>query len=85
MPVGRSADIDAGDRPRHILIFTHAGTLPRDFAVPGPARKIAWTQFVNTGAESPKDVYPNLDGPELRVDRKVTLIDHSLVCYVSDP
>ena len=31
-----------GDRPRHILIFTHAGTLPRDFALPSPARKIAW-------------------------------------------
>lgn len=74
-----------GDRPRHILIFTHAGTLPCDFAVPGPAREFAWTQFVNTAAESPKDIYPNLDGPELRVDRKVTLIDHSLVCYVSDP
>ena len=41
--------------------------------------------FINTAADSPGDIYPNLDGPELRVDRKVTLIDHTLVCYVSAP
>ena len=73
------------ERPRHILLLIHAGTLPCEFAIPAPARKIRWNLFINTAAESPADIHPNLDGPDLRVDRKVTLIDHTLVCYVSAP
>ncbi len=73
------------ERPRHIMLLNHAGTLPCEFSIPAPARKIRWNLFINTAADSPGDIYPNLDGPELRVDRKVTLIDHTLVCYVSAP
>jgi glycogen operon protein len=71
------------ETPRHVLLMCHAGSLPRDFSVPGPARWIKWRQFINTSAESPADIFPNLDGPELVPDRKLTLLDHTLVCYVS--
>ena len=74
---------NSDEPPRHVLLMCHAGTLPREFSVPLPARRIKWSLFVNTAADSPADVYPNLDGPELKPDAKLTLLDHSLLCYVS--
>ena len=41
----------------------HAGTRPREFVLPAVARGIRWNLFVNTAAESPADIHPNLDGP----------------------
>jgi glycogen operon protein len=75
----------AADPPRHVLLFCHSGTLPREFCVPAPARHLRWNLFINTGADSPADIFPNLDGPQLKPDRKLTLVDHSLMCFVSEP
>jgi isoamylase len=73
-----------GEPARHVLIMIHAGTLPREFVLPAAARGIHWNLFVNTAAESPADIYPNLDGPP-PVDGRLVLLDRSLVCYVSAP
>jgi glycogen operon protein len=73
-----------GEPARNVLILFHAGTLPREFALPAMAREIHWNLFVNTAAESPADIYPNLDGPP-PVDGKLVLLDRSLICYVSAP
>jgi len=74
---------NVGEPPRHVLLMCHSGALPREFTVPGPARRFQWNLFINTAAESPADIFPNLDGPELRPELKLTLLDHSLLCYVS--
>ena len=76
---------NAADPPRHVLLLCHSGNLPREFCIPAAARRIRWNLFINTGAESPADIYPNLDGPQLKPDRKHSLVDHSLVCFVSAP
>jgi len=68
---------------KHVLIFIHAGTLPREFKVPEMAKHIEWRQFIDTGAVSPYDVFPEQDGPALSVDSTLLLRDHSFVCYVS--
>ncbi|HEV3341321.1 MAG TPA: glycogen debranching protein GlgX [Pirellulales bacterium] len=67
---------------RHVLLFTHAGPQPREFAIPRLAQGIEWRLFVNTAADSPADIYPDADGPG-PVDGKLVLLDHSLVCYVA--
>ena len=56
---------------------------PGEFQAPQITHGIRWQLFINTAAESPGDIYPNLDGPTLRTGSKLTLIDHSLMCYVS--
>jgi len=71
------------DPPRHVMLMVHAGRDPREFRVPKIAHGMRWQLFINTASESPGDIYPNLDGPALRTGAKLTLIDHSLMCYVS--
>jgi glycogen operon protein len=73
-----------GRSARHVLMVIHAGSLPREFTLPGVVRGFKWRQFVNTGAEPPLDIYPDLDGPTLPDHGKLTLGDHTLVCYVSE-
>ncbi len=73
-----------GEPARNVLILFHAGTLPREFTLPSVVRGIHWNLFINTAAESPADIFPNLDGPP-PVDGKLVLLDRSLVCYVSAP
>ena len=67
----------------HILLMCHAGVEPVEFHLPAVAREIAWRQFIDTAAEPPDDIYPNLDGPEPPPDGVITLQARSLVCYVA--
>ena len=68
---------------RHLLIITHGGTSPRELFLPQATKGITWRLFVDTAAASPKDVYPAVDGPGLPSTGKLTMLDRSLVCYVS--
>jgi glycogen operon protein len=68
---------------RHVMLFLHSGTLPRDFVVPDLARPVVWRKFIDTAAPSPEDIYPAGDGPILMPSQTLRLIDRSLVCYVS--
>ncbi|HVX61227.1 MAG TPA: glycogen debranching protein GlgX [Pirellulales bacterium] len=68
---------------RHVMLLIHGGPHPRHFRLPAMAHGIAWRLFVNTAAESPADIYPDADGPA-PVDVNLTLLDHSLMCYVAD-
>jgi len=68
---------------RHVLLMLHAGSDPRQFMLPPTARHIAWRQFINTAADPPADVYPDLDGPAPREDGLVELESRSLVCFVA--
>jgi len=59
----------------HVLMMFHAGVEPRRFFLPEIARGLAWWQFVNTGAASPRDIYPNLDGPAPPASGEIELKD----------
>ncbi|HUY31477.1 MAG TPA: glycogen debranching protein GlgX [Pirellulales bacterium] len=67
---------------RHVMLLVNAGESPREFHLPPLARDIEWRLFVDTGAESPKDVYPEADGPAPKAGAR-TLIELSLACYVA--
>ena len=71
-----------GVKPRHVLVLLHSGPQPRDFVLPKLPKKIRWRLFIDTAAESPSDIYPELDGPAPA--GRVRLDHHSMVCYVSD-
>ena len=61
----------------------HAGAEPRRFFLPEIARGLPWWQFVNTGAASPRDIYPNLDGPAPPSTGEIELLGRSIVVYVA--
>ena len=44
----------------------HGGGAPQKFVFPKIVRSYKWWQFLNTGVPSPKDIYPELDGPARR-------------------
>ena len=72
--------------PRHVLIFTHAGSLPRRFTFPKPEAmsRLKWRLFVHTGQHPPDDVFPLGTGPEIDVSKPLELPERSLVCLVAD-
>jgi isoamylase len=76
---------DASADARHVLIFFHSGTLPRDFVLPWHIRDLEWRQFVNTAAPTPDDVHPDLDGPKVPSDSIVRAEPRSLLGYVARP
>jgi glycogen operon protein len=83
-------DLTAGGiegAPRHVMVMTHAGSLPRGFRFPeSPAiRALAWRVFVQTAAAPPADVLPDGTGPLIDVDRPVELPARSLLCLVAEP
>jgi glycogen operon protein len=83
-------DVAAGGNEgtsRHVLIFAHAGSLPRSFQFPrsDPLRALSWRLFVHTGHRPPDDVYPDGDGPPVDASMPLVLPERGLVCLVADP
>ena len=61
----------------------HAGTDARHVTLPSPARGLAWRLFVDTAAESPADIFPDLDGPPVPANGIMTLESRSMQVYVA--
>ena len=55
---------------------------PREFVVPDLVRTVRWRKFIDTSAEPPADIFPNLDGPEPPPRDPILLAERSLLCYV---
>ena len=64
-------------------MFFHAGSDPQQFTIPKLAKNLPWWQFINPAADSPADVYPDLNGPAPPQDGVMELEGRSLVCYVA--
>jgi len=67
----------------HILMMFHASTEARRFQFPRRAIGLHWRLFADTAAESPGDIYPDLNGPAAPDGAEVDLESRSLVCYVA--
>ena len=65
-----------------ILMFNSTGQ-DREYHLPSVGRGIAWNLFVDTAAESPEDIHPELDGPAPSPSRIVPMPCHSMKVYVS--
>jgi glycogen operon protein len=70
--------------PRHVLLMLHAGSEPREFALPSLPQPVAWRTFVDTRQVSPNDIFPKLDGPLPPPMRRVALDHHSALVFVSE-
>jgi glycogen operon protein len=68
---------------RNVMFLLHPGGSTQKFVIPAELRKLPWRTFIDTGEESPRDVYPNADGPPLAAKGELQLIHHSLRCYVA--
>ncbi len=72
--------------PRHVMLFSHAGSLPRTFHFPRsePLRQLAWRVFLDTSRAPPADIHPAGQGPAVDVDELLHLPERALVCLVAD-
>ncbi|MFN7333516.1 MAG: glycogen debranching enzyme, partial [bacterium] len=69
---------------RDILIMLNGTPETKHFVMPSATRGIRWRLFMDTSKESPKDVYPNYDGPYAPANRQLDLIYRSSVVWIGD-
>jgi isoamylase len=76
----------AGGNARHVLIFCHAGTLPRTFHFPRtPAVAVLpWRLVVHTGRQPPEDIAAFEEAAVVDVMQPIELPPRGLVCMVAD-
>jgi glycogen operon protein len=67
---------------RPVMMLLHAGGDGQDFVIPSSVRRKPWKLFIDTAAEAPADIFPNLDGPALPANGRMRLVNHSLRCFV---
>ena len=67
----------------HLLMFFHAASEPGTFVLPQPVAHLPWRLFINTSAEPPDDIYPELDGPPFPQEGYLSLESRSFACYVA--
>jgi glycogen operon protein len=68
----------------HDLLMMFNGTADSiKFRIPEPTRELRWTLLIDTSADSPQDVFPDMDGPHALHHRQVELEDRSLRVYVA--
>tara|TARA_R110002049_G_scaffold72490_1_gene186944 strand:+ start:35381 stop:37471 length:2091 start_codon:yes stop_codon:yes gene_type:complete len=68
-----------------VMMFNSTGQ-DREYKLPEVGRGTKWNLFIDTAADSPGDIYPDIDGPSPPATRLVAMPCHSLTVYVSgDP
>ncbi len=68
---------------RDVLLMFNSSHESAEFVIPKIANPRRWHLFIDTAAESPQDIYPNLDGPVLDSERACPLPLKSLKVYVA--
>jgi glycogen operon protein len=71
-----------GDGRDLIMMFNSTGD-DREFHLPEIGRGVQWNLFLDTAAESPNDIYPDVDGPVAPNNRMISMPCHSMKVYVS--
>lgn len=69
---------------RDVLLMFNSNNFGREFIVPPIAKSKKWRLFLDTAERSPNDIFPNLDGPPLSYDGRLTLPDRSLCVFVEE-
>ena len=68
---------------RPVMLLMHSGTETQDFVLPTAIQDLPWRQFIDTAAAIPNDIHPAIDGPQLPASGKLSLVHHTLMCYVA--
>jgi isoamylase len=76
---------DSDENGVDLAIFMHAGSEPQKFNFPEMAGGRRWKLFIDTAADSPRDIFPDSDGPPLPAFGRLLLAGRSLLCYVGEP
>ena len=66
-----------------VLMFNSTGQ-DRKYKLPEVGRGTKWNLFIDTAAEPPEDIYPDVDGPSPPATRIIPMPCHSLTVYVSE-
>ncbi|MEM9644763.1 MAG: glycogen debranching protein GlgX [Planctomycetota bacterium] len=65
-----------------IMMFNSTGD-DREFHLPEIGRGVQWNLFLDTAAEAPDDIFPDVDGPVAPSNRMISMPCHSMKLYVS--
>ncbi|MGY8769732.1 MAG: glycogen debranching protein GlgX [Pirellulales bacterium] len=68
---------------RDVLFVMNASASSQQFMLPPVAKSTSWRLFIDTAAETPADVFPDLDGPRPPASGKFIMPDRSLKVYVA--
>jgi glycogen operon protein len=83
--LGKPASIDDPEGfGRDILIMLNGTPESKVFTMPPQTRGIRWRLFADTSKESPKDLYPDLDGPVAPATRQIELLYRSTMIWVAE-
>ncbi len=69
---------------RDVLLMVNSSSIGCRFIIPAIAKSKHWQMFLDTSLDAPKDIYPDLDGPELSPSGSYTLPQKSLAVFVAD-
>jgi isoamylase len=69
--------------PRHIMMLFHNRVARREFSIPPEVRHLSWRLFVDTAAESPRDIFPSGDGPAVPAGGSLQLVERSMLVFVA--
>ena len=69
---------------RDILLMFNSGSAGCRFLIPAIAKSKNWRLFVDTSQETPKDIYPELDGPILGKSGSHTMPFKSLAVFIAE-
>ncbi len=69
---------------RDCLLLINATHESKLFLLPEPTRGLRWREFINTSAESPLDIHPELDGPFAPSNRQIEVQYRSLQVFVAE-
>jgi isoamylase len=64
-----------------VMMFNSTGQI-RDFQMPAIGRGMRWSLFLDTAAEPPADIYPDLDGPIANTSA-IQMPHHSLKVFIN--
>ncbi len=70
---------------RDIMIVVNGTGNEHHYTLPEYGRGMQWHLFIDTAAQSPEDAWPEMNGPNIPANRRVSLPPHSMRVYVSEP
>jgi glycogen operon protein len=68
----------------HILIMFHGGWESKEFHFPAVCQNFSWRLFIDTSADPPNDVHPEMAGPKPNLNAPVRFLPHALRVYLAE-
>lgn len=75
----------SGQQGRDILMMFNNSEQGCQFALPVVAEERSWQLYIDTSEPSPKDIYPEMNGPTLAKGESIVLPGRTLMLWYSDP